>query len=117
MDNLVKHMLGKTQISTSRVHGDERCLDEWVTIEAKAKNLSMNVLSRGKVRRRTEGLEKERESVEIRVDAMEAHAVKYGDWGIDGACGSSLALDVSSNEGVPDEGFESRMRKVKTWVR
>ncbi|KAL6957903.1 hypothetical protein U1Q18_034334 [Sarracenia purpurea var. burkii] len=63
------------------------------------------------------GMEKERESVEIRLDAMEAHAEKNDDWSMGGACGSNLALDVSSNECVPDEGFEGGMGKVKTWMR
>ena len=68
----------------------------------------------------SEGLKKERKGVEIRVDAVEAHTEEYGGWGIVSGscgCGSSPALDVGSNDCVPDEGFEGRMGKVKTWVR
>lgn len=114
----VKYLLGKTHIATRRVHIDERRLHKGVSIEPKAKNLGMNALCCVEVRWRSERLKKERESVEIRVDAMEAHAEKNGDRGMGGGgCGSSLALNVGSNEGVPNEGFEGWMGKVKTWVR
>lgn len=51
--------------------------------------------------------------MEIGVDAVKPHAEEYGDGRISGR---SLALDTGSNDSVPDEGFDGRMGKVKTWV-
>ncbi|KAI8522663.1 hypothetical protein RHMOL_Rhmol13G0013700 [Rhododendron molle] len=83
-----------------------------LSIEPKAKNLGLDDLCCMEVRWRSDGREKERESAEIRVNALETHAEKNGDWRIGvGDCWSSLALDMDPNEGVPDEGFEGGMRK------
>lgn len=95
----IKYFLGQTHVATSRVRVDKRRLHKGVSIEPKTKNLDLDGLCCMEVRWRSEGLEKERESVEIKVNAMETHAEKNGDWRIGGGdCGSSLALDTDSNE-------------------
>ncbi|KAK3020863.1 hypothetical protein RJ639_045545 [Escallonia herrerae] len=61
---------------------------------------------------RVEGLEKEREGVEIRLDAVKSHTKEDAEWGFIRMW--SFALDVCfSNEGVPDEGLDSWMRKIE----
>lgn len=74
----------------------------------------MNVLSRVEVRRGIEGLEEEREGVEIWLDTMKTHAEEDEEWGTGGR---SLALDLGSNEGIPNEGFEGWVGEIKCWVR
>lgn len=114
----IEYFLGQTHIATSRVRVDKRRLHKGVSIEPKAENLGLDDLCCMEVRWRSDGREKERESAEIRVNALETHAEKNGDWGIGvGDCWSSLALDMDSNEGVPNDGFESGMGKVETWMR
>ena len=52
-------------------------------------------------------------NVEIRWNAMEAHTIVDGDWR---ESGSSCSLSIASNEGVPCEGFNGRVSKMKSWM-
>lgn len=76
----------------------------------------MNTSSQMEERWRSKRLEKKREGVEIRLDAMEAHANENGDRRMGGASWLSPGLDVGSNERVPEKGLERRMGEMKSWV-
>lgn len=60
-----------------------------------------------------EGLEEEREGMEVGLDAMGAHANEDGQWRLKRDGG----LDMGSNDIVPDKGFEGAVSKVKSRVR
>lgn len=101
-------------MAKTRIHANKRCLDERIAIKPKDDNLGMNVLSREEMGWGFEGLEEEREGVEIGLYTARAHFTENGDGGVGGL--RLVWLGVSSEDGVPSEGFYGVVMKVKGWV-
>lgn len=77
-------------------------------------NVGMDFSSELEVGGRREGMEEEREGVEVGSNALQSHAKVYGGRGGKGkrSCGSSMGSD----ESVPNEGIEGGMGKVERRV-
>lgn len=87
-----------------------------VDSEPEPEDLGMNTCSQVKERWRSKRLKKKWEGVEIRKDAMGAHAKEDGGGGMGWTSWSGRGLNVGSNDIVPEERLERRMREMKSWV-
>lgn len=90
-------------------------MGESVIREAEEENLGVKLSSGLEVKGSVERLEKKWEGVEVRSHAVETHTVI--DVGGRMELRSSHDEDISSNYGVPDEGFKRWVCEMKSWVR
>lgn len=70
--------MGRGETTATRVHVDERALNKGIGCETVGENVGMDLSSELEVRGRREGLEKEREGVEVGSNVVQLHSKVYG---------------------------------------